>query len=161
MRPSPTGRYRKRPVVREAFKLTDGNISAPTLWPRWFREQTHPPEVVPFDRSLGDGPEVVINTVNGPVYGKVGDWVVLDEQGVAYPCAANVFEATYEPEGTRDEAPAEDDPFVDVMFSVHPGWEDEYRFVDVHTPTGRSVRCGEWKTIGKLRALRIRRSDIK
>lgn len=159
MRPSPTGRYRKQPVVVRAFRLTDDNISSPTLWPSWFRNHERRPECVEFDRSLGDGPEVVIHTLEGPHYGQVGDWIIEGVKGEVYPCKPEIFEATYRPESTQDE-PAHD-PFVDVVFDGLPSGPDGPRFIEVEDESGASVRCGNWVTRGRLAALRIRRSDIK
>ena len=43
--------------------------------------------------------DVVIQTREGPLQARAGDWVVDDVDGNPYPVADNVFRRTYEPLG--------------------------------------------------------------
>ena len=40
---------------------------------------------------------VFINTLEGTMYAKVGDWIIRGVKGEFYPCKPDIFEATYEP----------------------------------------------------------------
>jgi len=41
--------------------------------------------------------EVVIQTLEGPLTAKPGDWIITGVNGEQYPCKPDVFEKTYEP----------------------------------------------------------------
>lgn len=91
-------RYRKKPVVVEAVQFTGRNFF----------------EIAAF---LGHGPEVldnlelkstdypVIDTLEGAMTARPGDWIIKGVKGEFYPCKPDIFAATYEP--------AEDQPRTD------------------------------------------------
>ena len=37
-----------------------------------------------------------INTLEGIMYGSVGDWIIRGVQGEIYPCKPDIFDQTYE-----------------------------------------------------------------
>lgn len=79
-------KYRKKPVVIEAFKLgTDEK-------PPWFTATL-------FIGVLEGGRQVgwcVIPTLEGEMRGEWGDYIIKGIKGELYPCKPDIFEATYE-----------------------------------------------------------------
>jgi hypothetical protein len=77
-------RYRKRPVVIEAVQY-DGDTTA-----------------LPYDmgtaivRSVAGG-SCFIDTLEGSMECRVGDWIIRGVKGEFYPCKPDIFAATYEP----------------------------------------------------------------
>ena len=103
----PPLRWRKRPVVIEAVRITAADYNGRT-WngspfalpggelPKW------------LDMALQDGTLNVhpsgtnyamwaIRTTEGTMIAGPGDWIIRGLQGELYPCKADIFEATYEP----------------------------------------------------------------
>ena len=85
-------RYRKKPVVIEAFRF---GIDEPE---RWWKTAVD----VGIDRVVtpvpGDGPQyAIINTLEGDMIARYGDWIIRGVRGELYPCKPDIFDATYEP----------------------------------------------------------------
>jgi len=72
-------KYRKKPVVVEAIQAKEG-------------EMHRVPGVV---RDC-DLQAWTITTLNGKVTIEPGDWIITGVKGEHYPCAPDIFEATYE-----------------------------------------------------------------
>ena len=70
-------KFRKKPVVIEATQ--------------WFKMGDHPKV---FMGQLSDRPR--IDTLEGPMFVDVGDWIITGVKGEHYPCKPDIFEATYE-----------------------------------------------------------------
>ena len=87
-------RYRKKPVVIEAFqydgdlKSSDGKYYVPE-WAVYSFEGEHP--VMYYD-----GPELYISTLEGVHHVSVGDYVIRGVNGELYPCKPDIFMKTYE-----------------------------------------------------------------
>ena len=78
-------RYRKKPVVIEAFKFTPENG----------------PEVAEWCDGLASARDgkwisVTISTLEGDMEASPGDFVIKGVKGEFYPCKPDIFEATYE-----------------------------------------------------------------
>jgi len=73
--------YRKKPVVIQAWQLLEENLPAPD----WMTGK--------FTAPL----QVQIDTLEGVMTAKKGDWIIRGVQGEIYPCKPDIFEATYEP----------------------------------------------------------------
>lgn len=82
-------KYRKKPVVIEAFVWTGGP------------DQTEDPEWIVAAIEAGDvtfEPDaMLIHTLEGVMRTNVGDYVIKGVQNEIYPCKPDIFEATYEP----------------------------------------------------------------
>jgi hypothetical protein len=84
-------RYRKKPVVVEAWQLLGGGFQADA--PSWLR-----------DYKSSDGRRVrvhpdgtlTIPTLEGDHLASVNDWLIQGVRGEVYPCKPDIFEATYE-----------------------------------------------------------------
>jgi hypothetical protein len=84
-------RFRKRPVVIEAFRVAASNENVQPM-PLW------------AVRALGDGGVMLsnddgtytIHTLEGDHLASRGDWIIQGIKGELYPCKPEIFEATYE-----------------------------------------------------------------
>ncbi len=76
-------KFRKRPVVIEAFRWTVDTI------PEWWRLA----EGTTINVRTGSA---FIPTLEGTHEAKVGDWIIQGIVGEIYPCKPDIFEATYE-----------------------------------------------------------------
>jgi hypothetical protein len=95
-------RYRKKPVVIEAFQMTPERRASNADWPHWLHEawQKHTWEVGALFpavyHSTPDGDLLEIRTLEGVHLVSEGDWIIRGIKGELYPCKPDIFEATYE-----------------------------------------------------------------
>lgn len=96
-------RYRKKPVVVDAFQVTTARFYDTARWPQWVREAWERQAGTPGSLyrpyfSTGDHPMVglTVGTLEGPLNVSVNDWLIKGVKGEIYPCKPDVFEATYE-----------------------------------------------------------------
>ncbi|WP_407450033.1 hypothetical protein [Fibrobacter sp.] len=90
-------KYRKKPVMVEAFRLGVDPI------PLWFDERMNKGEAM-LCRTCNDlaGPladlklSARILTLEGVMTASEGDYIILGVQGEVYPCKSDIFEQTYE-----------------------------------------------------------------
>lgn len=80
-------KYRKKPVVIEAIKLTVDNIQDAMIW---CGETALYAELHKKSKSL------YIHTLEGAMQANIGDWVIKGIKGEFYPCKNDIFEMTYE-----------------------------------------------------------------
>ena len=86
-------KYRKKPVVIDAWQLPDGKNADLQLggWavaPPWVRGIVYVAE---------DGNNHIdIKTLEGTMRASPGDWIIRGIKGEFYPCKPDIFEATYE-----------------------------------------------------------------
>ena len=87
-------KYRKKPIVIEAFKLNDKGI----VWEDWFWDAVKKSIITPHNfRTLNPEPAwCEIKTLEGIMLAKAGDYIIRGVNGEIYPCRANIFEKTYE-----------------------------------------------------------------
>lgn len=98
-------RYRKRPVVVEAYQLPDLSQGGPIPgWPEWLNN----PNV-----TIGAYSVMLITTLEGTMEARQGDWVIQGVHGELYPCKRDIFAATYDEVVDGPEAvPAPPDPLL-------------------------------------------------
>lgn len=94
-------KYRKKPVVIEAFRITEETRRDNRDWPNWLneawnQERSSVGSVCPYRFGDGDGPLGVM-TLEGFMKCDIGDWIIRGVKGELYPCKPDIFEATYEP----------------------------------------------------------------
>ena len=86
-------KYRKKPVVIEAWPIADLVKAAATSW----RDL---PQVVSMAYENGDivfRPEGVdVKTLEGWMFGQLTDLLIEGVQSELYPCKPDIFAATYE-----------------------------------------------------------------
>ena len=92
------GKFRKKPVVIEAFKLGVDNM------PDWFMDAVTANEVILHGSSSGHNhvsdTNADIHTLEGWHHGNFGDYIIRGVKGEIYPCKPDIFEMTYDAEGT-------------------------------------------------------------
>lgn len=91
-----TGRFRKKPVVIEAFQLTE------EVALRYFINR----ETLPFGVCLSGSyhsasrkiyeAHANIETLEGKMRVEIDDWIIKGIKGELYPCKPDIFNATYE-----------------------------------------------------------------
>lgn len=81
-------KYRKKPVVIEAWKWENGNGFHLAAWGGGRVVKSAAPEDT----------KIVIPTLEGDITASHGDYVIRGVQGEFYPCKPDIFEATYEAE---------------------------------------------------------------
>ncbi len=101
-------KFRKKPVVIEAFQMTKERRWNNFDWPQWAHEawnkgHDEPGAMYPhktFPESEGpkkSSDELVIFTLEGLHMVLMGDWIIQGVKGELCPCKPDIFEATYEP----------------------------------------------------------------
>ena len=86
MEKSVVRKFRKRPVTVEAMQITD---AASVLdIEEWINSST-----VGFNTNP---PTIWIDTLEGRMEGKVGDWIIKGVNGEFYPCKNEIFIKTYQ-----------------------------------------------------------------
>ena len=92
-------KYRKLPVVIEAFQMTKERRWDDSSWPEWLRLawNKEPSEgalwLNPYD-FLGE--ELVCGTLEGVVKISWDDYIVQGVNGEIYPCKPDIFKKTFE-----------------------------------------------------------------
>ncbi len=89
-------KYRKKPVVIEAFQMTSKARWDNRDWPEWLNKAwnlDHEEDGAVYPR-LGD--ELSIYTLEGVMTVTMGDWIIQGISGELYPCKPEIFEETYE-----------------------------------------------------------------
>lgn len=96
-------KFRKKPVVIEAFQMTRERRASNAEWPEWLNEAWNRPHdapgaVFPKNYPASDAAdEVVIFTLEGLHLVNFDDWIIRGIKGELYPCKPDIFAATYEP----------------------------------------------------------------
>lgn len=96
-------KFKKKPVVIEAFQMTEARRQDNAEWPEWLnvawnKPQGEPGAVFPVDSPNSDGTDLlVIHTLEGLHLVGFGDWIIQGIQGELYPCKPEIFEKTYDP----------------------------------------------------------------
>lgn len=83
-------KYRKKPVIIEAFQFTDDEpetlIELQEFMDRDVRVSYKNPE----------NPVLKIETLEGVMDASIGDYIIKGVKGEFYPCKPDIFKATYE-----------------------------------------------------------------
>lgn len=111
-------KYRKKPVVIEAFKWTGGHDQVED--PEWIVEAIEK-NIVHINKTE-NGCNLSITTLEGVMLANQGDYIIRGVQGEIYPCKPDIFEATYE---------KEDDVANEIIATTFNG-EDEAVCVEVY-----------------------------
>ena len=93
-----SNKFRKKPVVIEAFQMTHERLENNSDWPHWLRTAWYRTvgEEGAFWCSPKDPRRLFISTLEGPLTVRPGDWIIRGVAGEIYPCKPHVFEATYD-----------------------------------------------------------------
>ena len=93
--------FRKKPIIIEAFRYGIDNR------PDWFCDAVTNGTVITFaspnlynnDDNLS---HCLLLTLEGPMRGNYGDYIIKGIKGELYPCKPDIFLATYEPVAFED-----------------------------------------------------------
>ncbi len=93
-------KFRKKPVVIEAFQMTRERRTDNSDWPEWLHrawneEPGTPGWVGPAVLGTSEG-VLEIATPEGKLLISWNDWIIKGVKGELYPCKPDVFEATYD-----------------------------------------------------------------
>ena len=90
-------KFRKKPVVIEAWQVHPDDNKTRALPPAWVIDSVLSGELKPVAggglevRTLEDGADGRAKHV-----ADVGDWIIKGVKGELYPCKPDIFDATYE-----------------------------------------------------------------
>lgn len=87
-------KYRKKPVVVEAEVYKPGMEDGLTPFGEFIFRNVHLAAIWAKEEVKG---VPYINTKQGEIHVKKGDYIITQEDGERYPCNPINFEATYEP----------------------------------------------------------------
>ena len=87
-------KYRKKPVVIEAFQLNDRGL----IGEDWFWDAVSRNDIIThnFGKYYPEPAYCEIKTLEGVMTARSGDYIIKGVQGEIYPCKSDIFEATYE-----------------------------------------------------------------
>lgn len=85
-------RYSKKPVVIEAVQFVDNDSALEIA--KWAGT---PPVWLDIDPADNLCHAIDIDTLEGTMRARLGDWVIRGVKGEFYPCKPDIFTATYEP----------------------------------------------------------------
>lgn len=83
-------KFRKKPVVIQAWQSFDNAGEETTVWPDWIMAA-----IVSGVIYAEDG-RTKIKTLEGDHIVSDGDWIIQGVKGELYPCKPDIFEMTYE-----------------------------------------------------------------
>jgi hypothetical protein len=85
-------RFRKKPVVIEAFRVAAGIHDAEAM-PEWGLEAV---KTGVLSAHLHQRESFAIKTLEGTMIANPGDWIIRGVKGELYPCKPDIFAVTYE-----------------------------------------------------------------
>jgi len=90
-------KFRKKPVIIEAFQLTYEMAKGREEVPEWFYSATDKEEVKVFvTDKINDSQYCEIKTLEGTMRADAKDFIIKGINGEIYPCKPEIFEKTYE-----------------------------------------------------------------
>ena len=95
-------KFRKKPVVIEAFQMTQERRGDNRDWPEWLNRAWNLGHhdlgsVTCVNWPNSDGTDhLQIRTLEGVMRVEWNDWIIQGVKGELYPCKPDIFEATYE-----------------------------------------------------------------
>ena len=98
-------KFRKKPVVIEAFQMTAERRNDNSEWPTWLNQawkRTPGANAVWIDKDYTPSEndylsDLVCGTLEGVHRISWDDWIIQGVKGEIYPCKPDIFVATYEP----------------------------------------------------------------
>lgn len=94
-------KFRKKPVVIEAWQVHPADGQTRELPPQWLLDPLiagtrKGQQLVGDVCPRADGNGLDIYTLEGVMHAATGDWVIRGVKGELYPCKPDIFAATYE-----------------------------------------------------------------
>lgn len=93
-------KFKKRPLVVEAFQMTPERRASNADWPEWMNkawqlDRNETGSLHPTIEYSGDG-TLSITTLEGEHLVSWGDWIIQGIAGELYSCKPDIFAATHE-----------------------------------------------------------------
>jgi hypothetical protein len=88
-------KYRKKPVVIEAFQFAKDNFLRSKM-PAWLKQAMSDGQVVLWSQYGGEVIGGEIKTLEGTMEVSENDYIIKGIQGEFYPCKPDIFEKSYE-----------------------------------------------------------------
>lgn len=87
-------KYRKKPVVIEAEQLNDRGL----MGSDWFWDAVSDNKIIThnFGKMCPEDAYCEIETLEGTMTARTGDYIIQGIDGEIYPCKPEIFEKTYE-----------------------------------------------------------------
>ena len=85
-------RYQKRPIIIDAFQLTDEQRRAGGPFPDWALSALG----MSTTEKIRNSERIYVNTPEGKMYVNAGDYIIRGVKGEVYPCKPDIFEASYD-----------------------------------------------------------------
>ena len=95
-------KYRKKPIVIEAFQMTEQRRNSNAEWPEWLHRAWERGASAGIKGALmididdPNGLRLALGTLEGVYRIQWDDWIIQGIKGELYPCKPDIFEATYE-----------------------------------------------------------------
>ena len=88
------GKYRKKPVVIEAFQLNERGL----IGEDWFWDAVSENTIITHDfgKNFPNPAWCEIKTLEGTMIAKAGDYIIRGVNGEIYPCKSDIFHVSYE-----------------------------------------------------------------
>jgi hypothetical protein len=83
-------KYRKKPIVVEAFQVIERFYDYCDEWPDWMKAARA--EGIIFFEYIN----LTLVTLEGTLYASVDDYIIQGTKGELYPCKPDIFETIYE-----------------------------------------------------------------
>ena len=91
-------KYRKKPVVVEAFQMTKEKRWNNIDWPSWLHlAWNKDPHETGCLYCIEGGEDLFISTLEGQHSVSFNDFIIQGIKGELYPCKPDIFKQTYEP----------------------------------------------------------------
>ena len=94
-------KYKKKPVVIEAFQMTRDRRWNNLEWPEWLHAAWQKDKGVEGSVWVDDddptGNRLVCGTLEGTCHIDQDDWIIQGVEGEIYPCKPSIFDKTYDP----------------------------------------------------------------
>ena len=115
-------KFRKKPVVIEAFRLNERGLIAED----WFWDAVTRNDIIThcFGKHEPDPAWCEIKTLEGTMIANAGDYIIQGVNGEIYPCKADIFQKTYtedKPKTNADRIRAmSDEELAEFLTNVNP-----------------------------------------
>ncbi len=99
-------KFKKKPVVVEAFQMTKERRWNNLEWPNWLHKawNKEPSEgALWIDDKCPNREKLVCGTLEGVHHITFGDYIIQGVKGEIYPCKPEIFEMTYAKENSEEE----------------------------------------------------------
>lgn len=115
-------KFRKKPVVIEAFRLNERGLIAED----WFWDAVTRNDIIThcFGKHNPDPAWCEIKTLEGTMIANAGDYIIQGVHGEIYPCKADIFQKTYTEDKPKTNADRirsmSDEELAEFLTNINP-----------------------------------------